>query len=258
MRRLEDLERRLRSLETSPRLANSSIIDGTLSVTGDGGINVQATDGIVLEEEASFRIKDGGTLRADDRDGSSVFYVGPLGEEGQYKPMSVLISRADSTAAFAVYGSTDTQQYVAMYDAEGHVICGDDILTGRGLARPYIPVSFTESVYPTRTTVSETFEELFTASFYWQHPQLLVYIYVRASDATTSGEVRAMYSDGGLGVQIGSTAICSLGEYVSRSLGPAPLPGDYSEFVEVTIQARRTAGAGTIGVRVVSAYGMQS
>lgn len=230
MRRLRDLERMVRELTAGRRLEAASV--------GRGGIV----------------IKDGGSLRVLDRDGTPIAWMGAFGDDDE---SGFVLRRAGGELAFGVYGNGDASGFAAMYDLSGQYIVTDDVASGRGLARPYIPVQVGEVTAPTATTTSGTFVDLAAGMMSIQHPVLYAYLLVRASDATTAGEVR-MVLDGN---PVGSVVPVAAGAYAYVSAGPAALPDNsynYGALRGLTVQARRTAGAGSVGVRVLSIIGLES
>lgn len=230
MRRLRDLERMVRELMAGRRLEAASI--------GRGGITV----------------KDGGTVQVVDAEGTALATMGALDATRR----GVLLRRAGGSLAFGVYGTGEGGDvgFAGIYDLAGQYIVTDDVASGRGLARPYIPVQVGEVAVPTATTTSGSFVDLAAGMMSIQHPVLYAYLLVRASDTGTTGEVRLTLD----GNQVGNVLPVSAGAYAYASYGPSPLPATYSYGVlrELRVQARRTAGTGTIGVRVLSILGLES
>ncbi|MFI2663744.1 hypothetical protein [Micromonospora carbonacea] len=229
MRRLRDLERAVRELAASRRLEAASI--------GRGGIV----------------IKDGGSLRIVNTDGVSIAWMGAFSDDES----GFILRRAGGQLAFGVYGTGTDTGFAAMYDLAGQYIVTDDVASGRGLARPYIPVQVGEVSAPTVTTTSSSFVDVAAGMMSIQHPVLYAYLLVRASDGTTAGEVRLVLD----GNPVGSVLSVAAGAYAYASYGPAALPDNsyqYGALRGLTVQARRTAGSGTIGVRVLTVLGLES
>ncbi|MFG1847769.1 hypothetical protein [Micromonospora carbonacea] len=230
MRRLRDLERQVRELLAGRRLEAASI--------GRGGVTV----------------KDGGAIRVRDTDGSLLVWMGNLGNDLR----GSVLYRAGGSAALGVFGTGTGGDvgFIGMYDRSGNPIVTDDVLSGRGLARPFIPLQVNEVSVPTATTTSGTFTDVAVGMVSVQHPVMYAYLLVRASDVTTAGEVRLALQ----GVGIGPTVTVDAGAYVYTSVGPFALtdPPPYGVIRGLSVQARRTAGAGTIGVRVMSIMGLES
>ncbi|TYB97127.1 hypothetical protein FXF53_20500 [Micromonospora sp. WP24] len=233
MRRIDELAAEVRELRAGRRLESASI--------GRGGVTV----------------REGGTVRVYDPDGRRIAQLGDLSDfiEG-YR--GVWLGRANGQPAFIASGTGDNGEagYAAMYDPAGNYIVSDDVIAGRGLGRPYIPLPLGEVSPPTATTTSGSFTDLATGVFPMQHKGLYAYLLVRASDATTAGEARVAID----GTQRGSTLPITAGSYAFASIGPfaTELTDEYGSFHGVSVQARRTAGTGTIGVRVLSMIGLDS
>lgn len=230
--RLNKLEAEVRELRATRRLEAASI--------GAGGITV----------------KDGGTVKVIDAAGNTLAVLGDLssvigGRRG------VWLGRADGSPAIAVYGTgPDDTGFVGIYDLSGNYIITDDVYSRRGLGRPYLQLSVGEITAPTATTTSGTFTDLLTGRNSVQHPVLYAYVLVRASDGTTAGEVRLALD----GTAVGPTIAIAAGEYAFKDVGPfrVPDPGTYGSLKGLAVQARRTAGAGNVGVRVMSILGLES
>ncbi|SCL31909.1 hypothetical protein GA0070616_4355 [Micromonospora nigra] len=231
MRRLRELEKQVEQLNAARRLESASI--------GRGGLV----------------IKDGGALRVVDEDGRSIAWFGLNADTGQ---RGVVLRRAGGALAFAAYGTGEGGDtgFVALYDLAGQYIVTDDVASGRGLARPYIPVPMGEVAVPTATTTSSTFVDLASGLWPVQHPALHAYLLVRADDGSTTGEVRLTLD----GVQVGDVLSVTAGQYTYATIGPAPTPGIYpfGSLRTLAMQARRTAGSGSIGVRVLTVVGVES
>ena len=148
-------------------------------------------------------------------------------------------------------------QYLALWDRAGNVIMGDDTTSGQGLARPYVPIPFYPyPAAPIQTTTSGSFTTLMrAAAAFHQHPRVQVGVLVQSS-ASTTGEVRLYDSTNG--VQVGPTLTIPGGDFSNYMLGPAALGGNHMDTLDLDVQARRLTGAGTIGVQVTTAYGVQS
>jgi hypothetical protein len=145
-----------------------------------------------------------------------------------------------------------------LYDRSANFVVSDDEAAHRGLARPYIPLHAGGLDTPTATTTSATFADVAAGSAILQHAALYAHLLVRASDGTTSGEARLVVN----GVQVGSTLTIGLGANAEATIGPAAvsaaLGATYSSILRVAIQTRRTAGTGTVGVRLLSLLGLDS
>src|SRR5690606_23833543 len=96
-----------------------------------------------------------------------------------------------------------------LYDVSDNYIVTDDVASGRGLARPYLPIMLGNVAPPDATTSLATFTPLVEGMAAVQHPVLFAYLLVWTSDASTAGEVRLMVS----GEQQGPTLTVQAGEY---------------------------------------------
>lgn len=243
VRRIVDLEREVRELKAGRRLEAASI--------GAGGVTVNG---------GAIDIKDG-TLRLRHANGTDLLFLGP-GVIGAEPVRYLRIRRPDGSTVLYTYGSDDGDGFWAMYDKQDNIILSDDGASGQGLARPYLPIpwaSHSQSAI-TDTTTSAAFTGLLSTRYKKQHPKIWAQILCQASDATTAGEVRIIKTF--TGDQIGATVTIPAtgpgGFYALRQIGPADVPGTFSEEMELEVQARRTAGAGTIGVRMFGCYAQQS
>lgn len=197
-----------------------------------------------------------GSFRFLDDAGDMRIYFGPVVYGGS-TTTGWILKRASGGNVFELGGSAVDNQFWALRDEQGNIIVGDDAATGQGLARPYVPIPFVSgaAAVPTDTTTSATFTGLLSARYTKQHPRLKARILCRASDGTTTGEVQIVKVGG---AQIGTTVTVTAGFYGLLTIGPADVDGTHMEEMELEVQARRTAGAGTIGVRMFGAYAQQT
>lgn len=235
VQQLADLRRRVADLESGNRIGATSIDKGSLRVTSG-----QFTVGTVPQ-----------------------LYFGPV-VQGTATSTGWIFRRADATIVFALQGGSDDDQYWAFYDNFENVIISDDAYRNQGLARPYIPIVFAENstfAFNVNTT-SPTFVGLWNARYTKQHPRVRVECLTRPSDVTTAGELRLFNLT--TGVQIGEIVTVPAGVFTTYILGPddvnprAGIAGAHMSTQEIEVQARVTAGAGNIGVKIYAAYGEQS
>lgn len=241
----DDILARLRRLEGRV----DELARGTLSnaVISEGGITV----------------RDLGGIRLIDRDGEIVFFVGGIGDtwqrpDGTPQPISFI---ADDRGRWriAVFDPNPAEngyrQFVAVFDFNGNIIFGDDVNTGEGLARPYIPLAVSKARqqdWP--ATTSFGFEPLEKIRLNKQHPQLDGHIRAATTDGDTRGEVRLR--DFEADVVIGTTQPIRFAEELLQTRGP--MPGTWGQHREVWLEARRTTGTGTIRATIAYAAGVQS
>lgn len=227
LEKIKQLEQRIRNLETNNRAGFTS---------ADSGMQVFNTS-----DENKFQIYINGAKQVD------------VGSNGGTPDIRILRSNG-LTALFLVKFAD--REIIGLQDGSLHTIVADDAVTGFGLARPWLPIPFYDDIQfaPARTTASATFVDLQYANYMIQQPFVFVNSLVVSSDGTTSGEI-ALTVNGDLlpetivPIPVGSNAIFVHG------INFAWYGINYGETCELVVQARRTAGAGTIGVRTVHAYG---
>lgn len=239
-REIRALKAALSELRAARRLENASV--------GAGGL----------------AIEQGGALTMRTPDGIQAVYVGALGPELVHMDGStqqaIWLRREDGTLAVAVYADPATtgsdRQGVAILDYNGRIVMADDVIHG-GLARPWVSASgwydVTGVETPVSVTTSSTFAAVVEQEIYQQHPHIRVVVRVRTSNGTTAGEVRLTCDSD----QIGSTVTIAAGTYGQYEIEGDSLipPGGWGRLL---VEARRTAGSGTIGVRGLTTWGTQS
>jgi hypothetical protein len=285
-REIDDLKREIRALHGARRLENAIIGKGGISIKGGALKLLDAITGAVLVvlDSLGLHIKAGGTINVDQggtvelNDGSSL-HVNDGGAAIMSTPADHIIfqlqriaipdgsgrnqqvfalGRDDGTIAFALADLGTVldhphQQNWAFYDRGANIVFADDTDSGQGIARPYIPLgAFMPNTYPTETTTSSSFVTLQTLVGFKQQPKVVMQVLVRADDPSTDGEIRVIDQDGNV---IGGVQTVSAGAFGYINIGPAALPGAHELAISLNIQARRTSGTGTIGIRGISAWG---
>lgn len=236
---IEDMLRRLKNLENAnPLQVGATITNGGLTIKGGGGISVYSAAGEL------------------------VFFVGkvPIPDGSGRTQIEIGFARDDGSAALilADLGTTPGhthQQALQWYDRSHNVVFADDTISGQGLANPYIPIGqwADYGTVPTATTTSPTFTNLQTLVGVHQHPkvsgQILVY-----SDSGTTGVIQMVDGSGNV---IMSTTLAS-GTFGFVNFGPVVMPGINGTGISLILQGKVTGGAGKVGVRGISALGVQS
>lgn len=146
------------------------------------------------------------------------------------------------------------RQFVAIFDYTGNIIVGDDVNSGAGLARPYIPHSVSKFRYEEwPATTSGDWDMLETLRFNRQHSYLDAHVRVTTDNPDTRGEVRLREPDG-------NTVLAAEPVAFQQELKQmrAAMPGTYGEMREVHLEARRTAGTGNVRASFAYASGTQS
>jgi hypothetical protein len=225
---LAELKRRLSNLERSARAGNTSVDSGQFTVKTPGGT-------------VTFMVGN----------------FGPAHSDGTPQT-SLLVSRENGVPAFAVRAIVaDGPQYTSFVDQGDHIYLGEDPLGG--LAAPYIPVQW--SVNPTVaevTTTSASFVTAYRLEFFRFQPGLRVRYFYIPSDGSTTGEVRVQDLNGA-GTLIGPQALPAGG--ITQGILTTTLLGGTAPaglLTECEVQIRRTAGAGTVGLRLLQATGIES
>ncbi|MFE4260310.1 hypothetical protein [Streptomyces sp. NPDC056883] len=199
----------------------------------------------------ALTIKDGGSLSVEEPNGTRILGVG-FWSATEY---GLEIKRQSGKTALsirnAVTGTYD--QAVRVFDAYGHEILSDDVVTG-GLARPWLamlpPQDLATARWPQTnatawTTVARSFNPL------WQ-PRLRVYCSTAAAAGVT-GQVRILVD----GVPWGDPV--TTGTVFDRT---AAVTDDFNarfgSLVKVEIQAMVTSGTGLVYAQPLMMYGTQS
>ncbi len=222
MTRLRDLERRLAEVERGRTLHGATISDGVLEVRAEGGQVI---------------------LRAGVYD----YGGGPV--------PGVAIFRIDGSTQYWAFDRPGGGGYLTIYDEQQSELISNDTVSGQGLARPYIPdmaTPYSAVLTPTQSTTSGTFTTLWRAHRIKQHPRVRISIIAKCG-GDTSGEVRLAVG----GSQISDTLVLPVGNFQYHSIW-APVPGNHLQDVYVDVDARRTAGTGSVAVEVVAVLGWQS
>jgi hypothetical protein len=203
-------------------------------------------------------ISQGGRLIVTTPAGSQILYIGkqsPAHPDGSDQ-QGLVVRREDGSVALAVWtGAGSGVQPIQIWDHLGNVIFAEDLNSG-GLASPYLAASgwFGATEYPTATTSGAAFATVMHLPWIKQHPIVEANYLVRCSDASTAGEIRLVDDSG---TQVGSTVTIPAGGFTYGSIQGA-VGGSFQQRMYLHWQARTTAGTGTIGVRGLSTYGIQT
>ncbi len=115
-------------------------------------------------------------------------------------------------------------------------------------SRVWQPIPWVVTGVPTETTTSATFVDLAQSRINFQMMRMRLRLMVRSSASDTTGEVKILIN----GVQWRSTLTVTGSMFAYQEWGPAEIPAGYfGQIYDLSVQARRTAGTGTIGIRVI-------
>lgn len=261
-RQIEALRQEVRRLRSSgTQLANSTI----------GSSSGGSTGSLVLADGGSL-VVDGGVVEMRDTDGSDIFWLGPQPQGDQ----GLLINRDDGSKAFGVrkpFAGSNAQN-IQMYDAKGNTIYSEAALGAQGghdapyLQFPMQPVFPAPGGTPTcgiygweRTTTSATFEDLFRWTGKRENAYSAWAWNIRFSDTTTACELQVVDGTGAILTgffQPAWTGAVAAGSTADQELVPPyglTLPGAFLDRIDLRVQARVTAGTGSVTVAVKMAQG---
>lgn len=239
------------------------------------GIIKKLTDRVTALEKltrASATSIDGGVLEVKSVTGKLLWAFGDIAKAGVVDSATGLpVTRADGSIQMGVAAFRDSgeiaftvldlsnggtyKQYWSLWDVQGNVIMSDDVVSGQGLARPYIPMAF----IPTDTTVwgatqGALFTDMAQSSFNAQHPQIYIDLLMYC-DSGTSGQMRLIMDDT---TQFGPTISGGSG-FTLMTPSYIKLPAlAWGTNHTLAVQACRTAGTGNVKVAVRGCYGVQS
>lgn len=204
-----------------------------------------------------------------DDDGTEILRIG----EQVNGDWGFTLSREDGSVAISVSQAFPgaAQQELRLFDRFGNEMLTEEAI-GSGLAYPVFPLIF-EPVLATAGTVnagpygfevpttSASFVTVFRTTLARNNQFGTVKLRIAASDTTTSGEARLINVATGdhlgqflAGPYTGTRAVGSTG-YTEVSLPSLVIPGNPWDPIEIAVQARRTAGAGTLRVAVSESRG---
>jgi hypothetical protein len=218
-----DIEDRVSTLETSPRAVATAVDSGNWKFIADNGI--------VL---ANF------------------------GDQGPGLGRGWLFRRGNGAPALGVGGNPTGRQFWRLTDNNNVDIITDDSFSGSGIARPYIPIAFTNlSTFGAgaHTTTSTTFDSAYSLYGYKQQPQLEIEYFINVPSGVTA-EVVITRTDAIPVVVVGPNV--HVGPVSAITFIQGAIDGDHLSHLNHDIQMRVASGTGTIGMTVVAAYGKQS
>jgi hypothetical protein len=218
-------------------------IDGEPGVTVEGGGSIRLIDPntsvVVLEAAGNAPFQDG---------------------SGRVQASFTLRRASDGTVALdladdGVIPAHPYAQALQFFDRAGHIWLADDA-NGMGMARPYVPAYWASLAALTDTTTSSSYVGLEWSDIVQQHPQVRAAV-ICQTPAGTVGSIRLTVG----GVQIGSAVTVPSATFATMVIGPAPWPDGtwiHESFQTVQLEGKVTSGAGALGVRGLSLWGVQT
>jgi hypothetical protein len=203
----------------------------------------------------TFTVRQDGAIRMVDGSGNLVLYFGPDDNGRQI----IRIARDGGREVLYTYAIANGEQYWALTDRTNTIVVSDDAVSGSGMARPWIPVSFERVRFKDMPTVTNaSFETVWEANFNRSHPYIELYS-VDGCDTGTTGAAQVVITDPTTNT---ATVVDSWtnGSGLGRAYrGPYPLPGEtYVGPVRVAVQYRRTGGTGNVYAVIMDATQRQS
>jgi hypothetical protein len=209
---------------------------------------VIATD--VLQITGQLTVASGGRFVGQYANGIEAFFVGPVTNDG-VPGEGVVIRRADGTEVLHVEGLTSNESSWGLKDEAENTIVSD---SGIGLGRPYLNVPFGNviSTMPGNTTGSLV--TIHKSIFPKHHPQFRMHLQYNITSTT-----------GDININLTTVADGTVSMYSSLGLsGTGSLDfgfdmlGEFLEPVTMEVQTRVASGAGSAGVVIVGAYGVET
>ncbi|MBT2477656.1 hypothetical protein J7E94_05070 [Streptomyces sp. ISL-94] len=211
------------------------------------------------ELRASRRAERTGALRVYTSAGVLILETGsmPYAHTTGTDQQGIRVYREDGSLVASVQAQPTVtgvdRQSLTLYDWGSNAIVGDDPISGVGLARPYIPISFADSNYlEWPATFSVPWVDLKQTTIKKQQAMAYVAIGYTMDTSGATGEVR-------ISVNGSPVSTYSVTFFVTTAtVGPFPLPGDYLDDVDIRLQARFTGGSGSLRGQVLAASQIQS
>lgn len=219
------------------------------SSIGAGGLRVNGGD-ITIDDGGNLVIR-GGEFELIDPAGETIVFLGTLSNGA-----TGFIFRYDSGATLFSRQGVQGQQLFGLWDPSGNIIFSNDANSGFGIGRPWLPLTMPQptGVSHWQSTTSGTFAAIGRSIAVVQQPRMRAQFRAFA-EAGTTGEVRMTVH----GQQMGDVTTVSDGAFETGGFDEAIPEGlDFSDNVTVEIQARVTAGGGSVSAAMEAFYGTQS
>lgn len=249
MRRLAEMDARLREATAGRRLENATI--------GEGGLRIKDGGGVTIQDDGSLVVEAGGSLEVMHESGARLMRIWRH-SDGRYR---LELRRDDGSHVLYTQVHTATgRQFWALCDSAGNILVSDSAEYGKGLARPWIPVVLYPRFVPTLPAAGVdgawaiNCSSITTEKVLWEgratidHPQITVDGQWGHASGAGSGDITYRLKVGGNeygswvedGVVIGQRGPFDVSEWV------------LSDWVQVTITA--TAAPAATGAAFCQPY----
>jgi hypothetical protein len=168
----------------------------------------------------------------------------------QARSNSYTIKRADGSTAFEVSALETGETFWAFFDSLGNVIASEDAVSGKGLARPWIPIQ----CLPNRAEVIPLISGASFVStgssgdvFRVQQPKLDIQSLIRTTGGA-AGEVQYKIN----GAVQGSVMAVGVDQFTWSAVQTVDLTDAIDTVCNVTVECRVTNGVGQIGALFVA------
>lgn len=231
--RIRKLERQVSELSgrANIRPALNTIVNGSVTIKGDGVLEIQDGDGhtSLVAGRAEPDYLSGGAQTA------------------------TIINRVNGNKAFAVWSETGSStQAVRVFDGNGNPVFSDDPILG-GLAQPWIPLPKPQdvSVVTWPKTTSSTYVTIASAPARLQHPAV-IFVADMGWDSGCTGSLQLTI--GGTVVGTGASNARLAGNVLVPGWSWSGTPGE----TLIELQAKKTAGTGNVYGQIKYLYGAQA
>lgn len=170
----------------------------------------------------------------------------------------IFIKRNNGTIAFWIFSRiSDGYGFTALYDQQENIIFSDDGNSGKGIARPWIPMTFvntTELPLPPAARQTSSTSDTAVVTLYpnAQHSYIRYIGYVYTQNAGVTVQVK--FKNAGSGVTYESQTVED-----GFIFGTFALTGySFGEEIQMDVTIRRASGSGNVGFTLISCYGRQS
>lgn len=227
----QDVKKRVSKLERNPRASNTSVDSGEYTIRAGNFSYVDPTSG---QQLVKFGDIGGSLLRG------------------------WVFRRLNGQLAFYIGGSKGGGQFWALVDASSNIVMSDDIVSGQGLATPYIPITTVPAIRMSSaevTTTSTTFVPMYRMNALKQHPKIYAE-FLATTPAGVTAEV--ILGNTVTGVTIAGPLTIPANTSLQFFNLVGIVTGGHMSYLGIDVQMRVASGAGTVGMSFLDAYGRQS